>query len=76
MKQPALHFAALVEGDEVSLELFKLLIRHGANYKFKDHNVQIQNYVNRVFALPQFIVYRRSSRFHERPYNGLGALYK
>lgn len=40
MKQPALHFAALVEGDEVSLELFKLLIRHGANYKFKDHNEQ------------------------------------
>lgn len=46
------------------------------DYKFKDHNVQIQNYVNRVYSLPQFIVYRRSSRFHERPYNGLGALYK
>jgi hypothetical protein len=46
------------------------------DYRFKDHNIQIQNYVGRVFALPQFIVYRKSPRFHERPYNGLGALYK
>ena len=39
-KQPALYFAAVVEGDEISAELFKLLIRHGANIRFKDHNEQ------------------------------------
>jgi ankyrin repeat protein len=30
----------VVEGDEISAELFKLLIRHGANIRFKDHNEQ------------------------------------
>jgi ankyrin repeat protein len=39
-KQPALYFAAVVEGDEISAELFKSLIRHGANIRFKDHNDQ------------------------------------
>lgn len=34
--QPALHFAVLAEGDERSEQLIKLLIRHGANIKFKD----------------------------------------
>lgn len=28
--------------------------------RFKEHNNHVQNYANRVFALPQFIVYRRS----------------
>jgi glutathione S-transferase len=28
--------------------------------RFKDYNNQVQNYANRVFALPQFIVYRKS----------------
>lgn len=44
--------------------------------KFKDFNNQVQNFANRIFALPQFIVYRRSERFHERPYNGLGSIWK
>jgi ankyrin repeat protein len=30
----------VVEGDEISAELFKSLIRHGANIRFKDHNEQ------------------------------------
>jgi hypothetical protein len=46
------------------------------DFRFKDHNLHIQNYAGRIFALPQFIVYRKSTRFHERPYNGMGALYK
>jgi hypothetical protein len=46
------------------------------DYRFKDHNIQVQNYINKVLSLPQFIVYRRSTRFHERPYNGFGALFK
>ena len=44
--------------------------------RFRDHNNIIQNYATRVYALPQFIVYKKSDRFHERPYNGLGAIYK
>ena len=44
--------------------------------RFKEHNNHVQNHANRVFALPQFIVYRRSDRFHERPYNGLGSIWK
>lgn len=43
---------------------------------FKDHNLQIQSYAGKVFGLPQYIVYRKSNRFHERPYNGFGAIYK
>jgi hypothetical protein len=34
------------------------------DFKFKDHNLQIQSYANRVFGLPQFLVYRKSARFH------------
>jgi ankyrin repeat protein len=34
--QPALHYAVLAEGDERSEQLIKLLIRHGANIRFKD----------------------------------------
>lgn len=45
-------------------------------YRFKDNTSYIQKYVNKVFELPQYIVYRKSYRFHERPYNGLGAVYK
>lgn len=44
--------------------------------KFKDHNIHIQNYVSRIYTSPQYIVYRKSTRFHERPYNGIGAIYK
>lgn len=55
-------------------ELVSLL--NTMDFRFKDHNINIQNYVSRVYVLPQFIVYRKSSRFHERPYNGMGALYK
>jgi len=32
--------------------------------RFKEFNSHVQNYANRVFALPQFIVYKRSERFH------------
>ena len=51
-------------------------VLNAMDQRFKDYNNQVQNYANRVFALPQFIVYRRSERFHERPYNGLGAIWK
>jgi len=34
--QPALYFAILAQGDEKSEQLIKLLIRHGANIRFKD----------------------------------------
>ena len=37
-RQPSLYFAALVPGDDDAAELIKLLIRNGANVKFKDHN--------------------------------------
>lgn len=46
------------------------------DYKFKDNSAYIQKYVTKVYELPQYIVYRKSYRFHERPYNGLGAVYK
>lgn len=39
-RQPALYFAALVQGDDESSELIKLLIRNGANVKHKDFNEQ------------------------------------
>ena len=32
--------------------------------KFKDQNNYLQNYCAKVFELPQFIVYRKSYRFH------------
>jgi ankyrin repeat protein len=35
-----LYFAALSGTDDTSLELFKLLILYGGNYRFKDHNGQ------------------------------------
>lgn len=38
--QPSLYYAALVKGDELSAEFIKLLIRYGANVKFKDANDQ------------------------------------
>ncbi len=46
------------------------------DYRFKEQTTYVQNYLAKVFTLPQFIVYRQSTRFHERPYNGLGAIYK
>lgn len=46
------------------------------DYKFKNQTGYIQNYLVKVFELPQWIVYRKSYRFHERPYNGIGAIYK
>ena len=46
------------------------------DYRFKEQSIYLQNYIGKVFELPQYIVYRRSTRFHERPYNGLGAVYK
>jgi hypothetical protein len=36
----------------------------------------IQNYLSKIYESAQYIVYRKSGRFHERPYNGLGAIYK
>lgn len=39
-RQPALYFAALASGDELSAEMIKLLLRYGANARFKDHNEQ------------------------------------
>lgn len=43
-------------------ELVSLL--NTMDFRFKDHNLHIQNYAGRIFALPQFIVYRKSTRFH------------
>ena len=41
-----------------------------------EHVSYIQSYVSKIYETAQFIVYRKSYRFHERPYNGLGAIYK
>ena len=39
-REPSLYFAALINEDEDAAEMIKLLIRNGANVKFKDHNQQ------------------------------------
>jgi hypothetical protein len=44
--------------------------------RFRENNLHIVSYANRVFGLPHYIVYRRSDRYHERPFNGFGAIYK
>jgi ankyrin repeat protein len=36
LSQPPLHFAVISNEDDISVEIIKLLIRHGANYRFKD----------------------------------------
>lgn len=40
LKQPPLYFAAIHGTDSSSVELFRLLIRSGANVRFKDLNDQ------------------------------------
>lgn len=45
------------------------------DFRFKDYHLQLQNYVTKMQAIPQFIVYKKSYRFHERPYNGFGAAF-
>jgi len=46
------------------------------DFRFRENNVHIISYANRVMGLPHYIVYRKSNRFHERPFNGFGAIYK
>jgi ankyrin repeat protein len=40
LKQPPLYFAAIHGSDDSSVELFRLLISRGADYRFKDLNEQ------------------------------------
>jgi hypothetical protein len=40
LKQPALYYAIVNNSDEISQELMKILIRNGANIKYKDQNQQ------------------------------------
>lgn len=40
LKQPPLYFAAIHGTDSSSVELFRVLIRYGANVRFKDLNDQ------------------------------------
>ena len=61
----------------VDIAVYELIaVINEMDYKFKDHNIQIQNYFCKIQVIPQFIVYHRSIRYHERPYNGFGAIYK
>lgn len=39
-RQPPLYFAALSNSDETSASIIRLLLKHGANPKFRDHNDQ------------------------------------